>query len=707
MALCHVTGIVYLPDGTVAARREVAFYKLPDNVTADYLGAVVPEPVVTRTDNDGAIDVNLITGNYHGYTLDRNGSNRYQFKAVVPEAATADFSDLISATDPIEPMPAWLQQAIEARDDARAEADRAEGEADRAEAAATEAALYEGPWLDNVAALLADPTLTYGPGAAHVQAGDIVRTRAEGFSYLVAASDALDYHVTTAGGVKLYVLPGANGAFPSMAFGHPVTASVIQTAIDKTLGFGAGANSGEVLIELPSGRISVSETIYLRRSGVKLRGAGFGATEIVFSNPAGGTVFAGDTDKSLSLNTYSRCELSGFSLSSSGSGGTDYSIGVDLTSFSYSYFNLFMQTRRTNAAHYFGQGNAGSSPYYNQIHMGYVFGDGSNRTMDGLVFKGGLWTGGANGGNANNIYCGGRATSLRHVIDIQAGQGNVIHDLSGESIAETYIRIGHQDTPRDSGISTGSNAQNTIIDTSKAFPINAFVNGAIVITGGTGVGQIRSIRSNTATSVTINETWAIVPDATSTYEIFTPNCRGNKVLGGRAEGSSSAVYANLRPGCSAFEIYGVEITTLSEYVLDESGYTTNSVYPGGKLVFTEVFLNPGPSVTIDAKPRAGVQGGVRVAGKYAVEWVKASIAASSAAGSATVTLDAGGTTVGAGSPSISMRVGSTNLIGTAIATGSQKSPVQENTSLFLTLQTDSAYTSANRHIIVTYCVSLL
>lgn len=126
MALCHVTGIVYLPDGTVAARREVAFYKLPDNVTADYLGAVVPEPVVTRTDNDGAIDVNLITGNYHGYTLDRNGSNRYQFKAVVPEAATADFSDLISAADPVVPLPAWLQQAIDARDRAEDAAQVAE-----------------------------------------------------------------------------------------------------------------------------------------------------------------------------------------------------------------------------------------------------------------------------------------------------------------------------------------------------------------------------------------------------------------------------------------------------------------------------------------------------------------------------------------------------------------------------------------------------
>lgn len=135
MSLCHITGIVYLPDGTPASRREVNFYKIPDKVTADYLGAVVPEPIVVLLDNDGAIDVNLITGNYHGYTLDRNGKNRYEFKAVVPESATADFSDLIAAAAPVEPLPAWLQQAIEARDESREEAERAE-------AAAEEAAAY-------------------------------------------------------------------------------------------------------------------------------------------------------------------------------------------------------------------------------------------------------------------------------------------------------------------------------------------------------------------------------------------------------------------------------------------------------------------------------------------------------------------------------------------------------------------------------------
>ena len=89
---------------------------------------------------------------------------------------------------------------------ATAQADRAEDEADRAEIARDDAqgVLDDRLRLD-VPTLLADTTLTYTaaqPGT--VVAGDVVRTREEGFAYEVAASGATDQHVTTAGGVKLY-----------------------------------------------------------------------------------------------------------------------------------------------------------------------------------------------------------------------------------------------------------------------------------------------------------------------------------------------------------------------------------------------------------------------------------------------------------------------------------------------------------------------
>lgn len=77
-----------------------------------------------------------------------------------------------------------------------------------AAASATAAALYDGPRFDTVAALIADTVLSYtaGPGKTVVAVGSYVTTRAEGFAYQVAASGASDQNITTAGGIKLYVV---------------------------------------------------------------------------------------------------------------------------------------------------------------------------------------------------------------------------------------------------------------------------------------------------------------------------------------------------------------------------------------------------------------------------------------------------------------------------------------------------------------------
>lgn len=69
-----------------------------------------------------------------------------------------------------------------------------------------------------VASLLADTTLTYTAGQTlTVSPSRIIE--AGGFRYQVAASGAADYHVLTAGGIRLYVLLDAAGLFDAMAFG--------------------------------------------------------------------------------------------------------------------------------------------------------------------------------------------------------------------------------------------------------------------------------------------------------------------------------------------------------------------------------------------------------------------------------------------------------------------------------------------------------
>jgi hypothetical protein len=101
-----------------------------------------------------------------------------------------------------------------------------------AETSAAQAALFEGPWFDTVSSLIADTTLTYsGGGPTSVSTGKVVRTRlgadVGGFTYRVAASGASDHHITTAGGVKLYVAD----AEPWLdAFGADMTGATFSDA---------------------------------------------------------------------------------------------------------------------------------------------------------------------------------------------------------------------------------------------------------------------------------------------------------------------------------------------------------------------------------------------------------------------------------------------------------------------------------------------
>lgn len=89
-------------------------------------------------------------------------------------------------------------------------------------------------------------------------------------------------------------------------------------------------------------------------------------------------------------------------------------------------------------------------------------------------------------------------------------------------------------SPVVTGTSSGSNSTTTLNDTGKSWTVNAYQPAGSVafylveITGGTGVGQRRGIKSNTATQLTVTYRWDTTPDATSTYAIYAdiPNNHG-------------------------------------------------------------------------------------------------------------------------------------------------------------------------------------
>jgi hypothetical protein len=74
---------------------------------------------------------------------------------------------------------------------------------------------------------------------------------------------------------------------------------------------------------------------------------------------------------------------------------------------------------------------------------------------------------------------------------------------------------------QDAGVATGGSTT-TLVNTAKAWAVNAFAGKAVTITTGLGVGQYGRIVSNTATVLTITADatgWPLAPDATSGYRI--------------------------------------------------------------------------------------------------------------------------------------------------------------------------------------------
>ena len=72
----------------------------------------------------------------------------------------------------------------------------------------------------------------------------------------------------------------------------------------------------------------------------------------------------------------------------------------------------------------------------------------------------------------------------------------------------------------DSGRATAAGGAATLTDASKLWGTNVLAGFLVTITGGTGVGQIHQIASNTNTVLTVSPSWTTAPSTDSVYEIL-------------------------------------------------------------------------------------------------------------------------------------------------------------------------------------------
>lgn len=85
----------------------------------------------------------------------------------------------------------------------------------------------------------------------------------------------------------------------------------------------------------------------------------------------------------------------------------------------------------------------------------------------------------------------------------------------------TSWEIVHQITSVGRSTATAGGASTLTDSAATDWATNQWAGLTLVITGGTGSGQSRTIASNTSTVLTVSVAWMTVPDATSTYEIRT------------------------------------------------------------------------------------------------------------------------------------------------------------------------------------------
>lgn len=159
-----------------------------------------------------------------------------------------------------------------------------------------------------------------------------------------------------------------------------------------------------------------------------------------------------------------------------------------------------------------------------------------------------------------------------------------------------------------------SGAASTLVVTGKTWTVNQWTNYGVRITAGTGVGQYRTIASNTADTLTVSSAWTVVPDATSQYEIQANSdwiyFLGNNAVTMYRYSISANTWTVLAPTTARAAAPGVGMGAVAIGTSGESIWANESAIRDGRYIYS---LRGGGSGVID---RFDIAGGTAGAGAW-------------------------------------------------------------------------------------------
>lgn len=143
-------------------------------------------------------------------------------------------------------------------------------------------------------------------------------------------------------------------------------------------------------------------------------------------------------------------------------------------------------------------------------------------------------------------------------------------------------------------------AATTITNSAKAWATNQWANYQIRITAGTGVGQVRTIASNTGTVITVSANWTTNPDTSSVYAIEANEdylyLMGNNAVTMYRYSISANTWTVVSPGAARGGAPGAGMTANAFGKTGDALWATENAILDGRYIYS---LRGGGTGTLD------------------------------------------------------------------------------------------------------------